>query len=356
MGTLRLYLALCVFVSHYYVVGHPTVLPAAVAVFCFFILSGFYMAMTIAENYGNDARGARRFYANRALRLYPSYLAVIFGVVALHASGVVLWGISGFNADGPLISRLPDMLNQATVLPNAIWRNLTLDTNAASNTLNLAWCYTVGIEGMFYLVAPFIVLRRLPVLIVTFVGSLGLHFLPATLGLDARQWQYDFFPATLVFFLAGVLAYRLYVVTRTIAFPRAIGWAGLAAVVASGWAPNPFAIFTNSPWIMAFYAAVALAVPFLFMASKGSRIDRLLGDLAYPFFVVQGIAGPLLGGGFGSSATPFWTTMALALAVSLGLRVLVERPIEGLRNRLRVATSPVQVAATAVAPAALLAP
>jgi peptidoglycan/LPS O-acetylase OafA/YrhL len=47
----------------------------------FFVVSGFYMSFIINEKYSVLPNGTSRFYLNRFLRLYPTYLAVLVAVV-----------------------------------------------------------------------------------------------------------------------------------------------------------------------------------------------------------------------------------------------------------------------------------
>src|SRR5262245_45783840 len=71
MGLLRFFLALSVAVWH---IPGPAfkLMYASVAVICFFIVSGFYMAMVLTERYDK----AGEFYWARFTRLYPAYFAM----------------------------------------------------------------------------------------------------------------------------------------------------------------------------------------------------------------------------------------------------------------------------------------
>jgi len=82
MGVLRVILALSVLLSH---VGGILISSGGrialyfgtggeVAVQCFYILSGFYMALILDGKYGRTAEGTLLFYTNRLFRLMPLYL------------------------------------------------------------------------------------------------------------------------------------------------------------------------------------------------------------------------------------------------------------------------------------------
>src|SRR5262249_37822732 len=72
MGLLRICLALCVLYEH--VGSGPAFIDGPGAVKLFFVISGFYMTMVLNSTYANDTAA---FYANRFLRLWPTYVAAM---------------------------------------------------------------------------------------------------------------------------------------------------------------------------------------------------------------------------------------------------------------------------------------
>lgn len=332
MGILRFYLAACVLIWHCHFVDHKQVLNSFAAVYCFFIMSGFYISMALSTKYIGPT-GTPRFYANRATRLFPIYLVVLFATAMANALGFARFGVPGINGTfTPLL-----VLDQITVLPYAVWRNLTLDTDGSSNSLAIGWYYTVGLEMMFYALAPFFTRWKLPNLILLFIVSGIVHFVPYMMGLPDRQWQYEFFPSTAVFFVAGVLSYRLYLAIKDTANPH-IGWVTIPAVIAYGfYFDQP--LYTNSFEPFAVYAALALMLPFLFIASKGSTVDAFLGDLSYPFYVVHGLAAGLVGGGVGIP-TNIRNALLLTIALSAVLHFLVDLPLRKTRDAIRGSKRP----------------
>ena len=89
-----------------------------------------------------------------------------------------------------------------------------------------------------------------------------------------------------------------------------------------------------------FYVSVWAAIPWLFAASKNSRIDRYLGELSYPLYLVHFLAvwflpSLLLRIGI-SQGMPLWI-LAASLGLSAGLIHFVSNPLEQIRQR-RVAT------------------
>lgn len=73
MGIVRFVLAMLVVVFH--LASVPKI--GGMAVQAFFVLSGYLMTLVMHNSYGYSAVGFGRFWANRALRLYPMYFLVI---------------------------------------------------------------------------------------------------------------------------------------------------------------------------------------------------------------------------------------------------------------------------------------
>lgn len=86
MGIIRFLLAMVVLASH---AGFWTdSIGARASVQVFFVLSGLYMAAVYTTKYRVAEHGARTFYLNRSLRLYPTYLFLLLLTA-------VVWYIAG---------------------------------------------------------------------------------------------------------------------------------------------------------------------------------------------------------------------------------------------------------------------
>ncbi|TGD57154.1 acyltransferase family protein [Flavobacterium humi] len=87
-GVLRTLLAIYVVLLHIF--GFPTL--GNYAVSFFFILSGFLMTHVMQKSYSYDFSGIRLFWANRFLRLYPTYWLVLLlsllAIVLLQGQGL----------------------------------------------------------------------------------------------------------------------------------------------------------------------------------------------------------------------------------------------------------------------------
>ena len=112
----RFILALYVVQGHFLGWGRGAPWLAWQAVFSFYVLSGFLMTLVLNQDYGFTAGGLVRFAANRWLRLFPIYYAVI-GLTVLYIAFI-----------GPL-----NLLNHEMTLPStgtAIFGNLFIVTQA----------------------------------------------------------------------------------------------------------------------------------------------------------------------------------------------------------------------------------
>jgi len=75
IGTFRFLLACLVILRHL----SPATAPYAgsIAVYCFYVISGFLITKTICHHYDQTPGGIGRFLANRLTRLYPTYFAAL---------------------------------------------------------------------------------------------------------------------------------------------------------------------------------------------------------------------------------------------------------------------------------------
>lgn len=291
------------------------------AVVTFMMISGFYISMVINERYGTDLQGTLAFYGNRLLRLFPAYWAVLVGCR-------LFW------------PNQPVALSDIFLIPQPFLGQFRLTENG----LYLGQMYTVALELMFYAIAPFIVLRRLRWLILAFAATAiytagaWLAIWKAGLPLQgdvASSWEYQFFPGTLLYFFAGALVYRFYLLVAKWRWSRLVGPLALPLLVAVGWL-TPSAhrdVWTNNFSVFAFYALVGGLIPFLFIASKAWRWDRLIGDLSYPLYIVHFPIIDLVDGtSWLAGKESGLVVLGLSLAFSIALYALVDRPVDRWRH------------------------
>jgi peptidoglycan/LPS O-acetylase OafA/YrhL len=193
----------------------------------------------------------------------------------------------------------------------------------------VAW--TLGIEVQFYLVAPFIVSRRIQICVAILAAAVGLRLWLVWIHYD----RYTYAPAVWCFFLMGHVSHRLTEHISERALQR-IGWAALALLPALGYLSGLFHPQFSYPdldriqyWV--FYVGFAIGIPALFAVSKSWRLDRNLGELSYPVYIshllVLGVASQL--------NLPFprnvWL-LCIVTTISGLLYLFVQRPIDAIRR------------------------
>jgi peptidoglycan/LPS O-acetylase OafA/YrhL len=368
VGILRFFLALSVVVWH--LPSRPfALLYAAVAVVCFFMISGFYMAMVLTEKYRGQV-GV--FYRARFWRLYPAYAAM--------AIAMVVW-FTVRPSPNPFTWRLPVpwheqiilALLQVTIAGQDIYelmnhiRGAPLRQFFSDKFFNPQWmlvgqAWSLSTEFFFYLMAPFVVrsVWRTAAALALF-ASLRMVLL-WTLGWT-WEWGYWFFPGAMLFFLMGSLAYHLH---RLLAVKADwIGWAALVAfsvllvwqVAAQGIllpAGPGASIDGGAFWI--FYAVFAAAVPFVFNSTKSITWDRWIGDLSYPLYLVHGVVLGVVFARYKTLHDTYWLMavgVGLSVAGAIAMRVIVELPFERRRHTsVRTARSGVRMPSHSAGPLA----
>ncbi len=303
------------------------------AVFAFFIISGFYMSLIINENYAKLPDGIRRFYLNRALRLYP----VHWTVLALFAVDHALSGTPSFligNDMVPMWRWLYAMFSNIFLFGTEVLPTM----DVANQTFVKGPLWSLSIECYFYLLAPFVVGRSLRTVVALFAAALVFRLSLYIAGASLVPWRYFFFPADLALFLLGSLSYRLFAWLDGKSVNRPFGV--LAAVLICAYLTWPrlwTAPDLDQPLSWCFFVFVALSTPSLFALTRNSSFDNMLGQLSYPIYLshtlVIGIVARtnILPMDKGLLAT------ILTLALSVGLYVSVDRPIEHIRQRVKAA-------------------
>jgi len=336
MGVLRLFLAFSVLVNH---LGlhfterstlsreHLHTVTGGHAVFAFFIISGFYMSLIINEKYAALPDGTRRFYLNRILRIYPSYYVallatVIFGFFSGHPT---VYAGYFFHPIGRWIAAIVTntVIFGSEILPSIDASNGNLDV------VGPVW--TLSVELYFYCLAPFIVRRSSPIVLGMMLVALVFRLTLAWANVPISPFRYYYFPSNIVFFLIGCVSYKIYAVLKSHPGMRTGGIvAALCLLAYLKFFPVWYDIDGRRTW--GFFSLIALSVPFLFALTKSSAIDRALGNLSYPVYVIHSfVCMVLVWMGIGKWTDPGIATVAVTLVVSVLLHRYLEKPIENMR-------------------------
>jgi peptidoglycan/LPS O-acetylase OafA/YrhL len=367
MGVIRVLLAVSVIIAHVGPIFGINVVGAVIAVKAFYIISGFYMSLILNEKYIGGNNSYQLFLSNRLLRLFPIYWAVLLLTV------LVCVGM-GVSSHGQFWSKLqPWIENYNQMGPGAvvylIFTNLFLlgqdmamflglnihtghlfftadfwKTNPQLYTfLLIPQAWTVGLEITFYLIAPFIVRRKLAVISTLILLSLSIRLVLGKFGLVNDPWNYRFFPSELVFFLLGNLSYRIYKRIENVDMSKGL----LAGITGFVWLYTISYGKLEIPFKEVIYFIVFfLAVPVIFKFSRRSRIDYAIGELSYPVYISHMFVVLFLGrmSILVRVLGPGLTVALVAVAMAMILNKIIARPIEKIRQA-RVHKSPKAVLA-----------
>jgi peptidoglycan/LPS O-acetylase OafA/YrhL len=304
MGLLRFLLALSVIVAHCGPVFGVKFSSGEIAVEAFFIISGFYMALTLTEKYFKAPNYYRLFITNRLLRLYPMYwamLILIFFADLVHGYFNGQYGnLQVFIDEYPnlkfgtllyLILVNITVLGQDTVyfFTGNSTGGLSFLNNAAPHGLVLYRfildlpLWTVSLEVIFYIISPVFVRLKLKSLVIILVIMLIARSVFKIQTVRFDPFVYRLFLLQLPFFLAGIVAYKFYIYLKNKHIPKAvfyilIGYLGLFTIFAQN-LPN-----TGAKDFI-YLASIFCAVPVLFVFSKNSKTDRWIGELSYPMYI-----------------------------------------------------------------------
>jgi peptidoglycan/LPS O-acetylase OafA/YrhL len=339
MGTWRLLLAWLVIADHTPGLRQIVDLEIGkIAVCTFFFVSGFLMPLTFNSHYHRYGwlGGARRFYLNRFLRIYPIYWAAL--VATLLAVGFYGPGLLEHAASVTDLERVRTYLQNVLLLglnQTFVWGgDFRLDPPA----------WTLDVELQYYALVPLLLLlgaRRRPWLTLTLIGLGGvsayLFFRPTQVyGIDRSLLAWS------LFFLLG---YGFYFSPALQSLALRKRW--LIAAIAALLVLARLSRFANLTTLLVTLAFIAVSAALLVLQQNRGfgALDRLFGDLSYPTYILHWICVELMArwvdGHFMQLGDRARFPLLLALNVLIssvaayaGLR-LIGDPIESLRRRIR---------------------
>jgi peptidoglycan/LPS O-acetylase OafA/YrhL len=355
VGIIRFLLAAAVVLGHapgWGGVGLPPIinpLPPYFAVQAFFVISGFYMEL-LRKRY--QPAPIWIFYSNRYSRLMASYWIICAATALLIiAMPEVPFPAGNFRFESTSETALAGFFNIA------MFGQDFASFVQLSNALLIPQGWSLALELWFYLLVP-LLWRTSDGTLWSIVGaSLVIRLIIILSPLPFVPWQQRFFPAELMFFVIGMLSFRRSDdIRRLIKGGPAWTLAICVLIVFVGWLIPPTIWSETQPkpmWPYSIMLAVVLyfTLPAIFEFTKGSRIDRNIGEFSYPIYLTH-----IMVGYFFEPAQRLWDgilLLALSIAVSAPLVYFVELPLERWRsNRLRFVTlsSPPNVKATSESP------
>jgi len=326
MGVLRCLLALSVLLVHD-MEGWLKLIDGVAAVQGFFVISGFYMALVLNERYDAPAT----FYFNRALRLFPTYWAVLLlTVVAAVLAGRPTFIDTAMQSDLTwdakalvFASSLLLVGSDAMLFLRPTEAGLVFTPDFWGQPPQLFWyhpippAWSLPVEMAFYALAPALVRSRWRLLAGLLLG-LSVRVVVYELFGSHDPWRYRFFPAELSLFCAGGLAYHFYRTIDAHAAAMHIGVACLGLLIAA------ILLYPHLPAATRYVpvsAGVLASLPFVFALTRDNATDRWLGELSYPVYlmhvpVLQYVSGTL---------AVVATTFAAAVLVHVLVQTAAER-------------------------------
>ena len=314
LGGFRLVLAALV-VFHHIIDRAPQVTMAGpIAVFGFYCLSGYLMTRVVNTTYADGLTGFGRYLANRALRIYPPY----FAVMALTIATIVLVPAAGTRFWPGLFA--PDNLARSLAIVGL--------TPATPTFIFPAW--SLGVELLHYVAIGALLGRSRPATLLWFLAGIEIAAVALMRGIPFEWLYYNPIGST-VAFAGGAMIWHF-----RDALPRSHAGAGASAVVALA-----LLSVTMSPEIGTaggIYVGLALSAICVILLRDLPELPfgRRCGDLAYPVFLLHMPVDKVVRGLLGADGREtLLVTLPLTLALSWLLMSAIETPIARWRDRLR---------------------
>lgn len=346
MGWLRFLLALNVVFFHTaHLGGTPYLLDGNAAVWMFYVISGFYMALVLNEKYSPAQRAL--FWSNRFWRLAPAYgvSLLLFALMWLVTGKLCSGDYCSDTAQWHSILQLDIRLLVGAVLANlaiigqdlfwlmvwypagVVW---TLEPSASALSgliLNMP-AYTLAAEILFYALAPFIVISRRRLAVATALAG-AYHLSLALSGHYVPQLYFSLSPSGLLVFFMGSWLYHLRAYWPKPASGTALWLMGITGVMLV------IAVGTTTDHTLKLYVALSAAfclIPVLFTLTATSRVDRWVGNLSYPVYILH---WPVLVWIIKAQGLQDYAPLAIPLTLVLALLImlLVDQPVDRWRQR-----------------------
>lgn len=345
MGMLRLWLATLILLNPDHIGGGAfvSVLFSPPAVEGFFIMSGFYLQQII-HSIPKHSPWMARFYLSRALRIYPTYWLVLALTFAVTYFAPQFYGIRDATMAQQVFTdpAVSHATRAAYVLGNISLMEMPALRASHSYYLLVPQAWTLVVEMLFYLCVPLLCT-------VSWRRLVGLFLLFAFLRYEVTRYiwvagtkppQARDFILYLPHFLAGALAFRFYTAQAARRLPlwfKHLMTVGTAAAILtlSVLDTAVLSVLSKQAACTLFVLLVLLASPFLAERFHHSRLDRYVGWLSYPFYLVHLLVGCALSLHFPNGS---WQLGAAAWLGSLLAAVvivhLVDIPITRYRHRI----------------------
>lgn len=304
MGLLRLILAISVVIGHSSPIFGISLVGGQAAVQAFYIISGFYMALILKEKYIGNNNSYKLFISNRLLRLFPVYWVIIILIIIVALISFYFTNGSEMIGMNAYLNNFKDLnffsfislvfVNVFMIFQDVImFMGIDLSNSQFFFTANykdtspylyefllVPQAWTIGLEIMFYLIAPFLMRLKIIYILILAIASLAIRLILINYGFDHDPWTYRFFPSELIFFLAGIISYEVYKKMPSIS--KKNGWFIFLSIIFITFVYS----FIDIPGKKYIYLFIFfLSLPFIFSLTKYWKNDRAIGELSYPVYI-----------------------------------------------------------------------
>lgn len=347
-GIFRFVMALLVLVTH---IGGIEV-AAGIAVWGFYMLSGFLMTGVLNRRYGFKRKGLTRYAASRAVRLFPTYW------VSIAITALFLYFVHG--------SVSPTAVNSGLALPQTLHEHISGLFIVGSTTFGLGRLahslspasWAVDIEILMYICSCIFLSRSERIAKYTsiiLIAAFPLLWLAAKMLMArgdmtlANEVVYSFLPAALLPYALGCWLWF----TRE-RIPSYLS-NDLTAVLASAGIVACFLVIRHFSVTGAYILSLPLLGIIIHRCSKFSfsghlrGADDILGRMSYPIYLMHWFCAYLVAlvGARGLTLTwylgdevrfnlaGFFAVTALVCIVGFVFAVGLEGPVERFRNRFK---------------------
>ena len=317
------------------------------------------MSLILNEKYIKGNNSYKLFITNRFLRIYPIYWTILILVVLMPAIDYVFFHGQPGGPFGAYIKYFKSMdfgafaflvftnillffqdavmfLGLDTSNGHLFFTSNFRQTNPQFYTfLFIPQAWTIGVELLFYVIAPFLVRKKIYWIIPLIFLSIGLRLFIYSHGLYHDPWTYRFFPTELVFFMLGIVSYHIYKLIRVKTINKILLNSGLVAIILF---IVLYPLINGSAKYYIFLILFFISLPFIFYMTKKWKVDNFIGELSYPIYICHNFVLHIMEVVFKhfkiyNNLLSLLVSIVAILLFSFALNELIAKRIEKYRQR-----------------------
>lgn len=349
MGSIRFLLAITVVLCHSPWLDGLFFIGGRNAVQIFYVISGFLISYLLLEK--KSYVNVQSFYLSRWLRIWPLYALVALFSLLLNRHFTDFYRHLPFDAAILLVVSNIIIFGQDMVMFMGIDQANLVFTKDFKNSeillfqgLIISPAWSLAVELMFYLVAPFILHRR-ALMLTVLLASLALRVVLINLGFgNIDPWSYRFFPTELAIFLLGAVSHQILMPFYKQCFGKKL--TSISAYVTASFVTFALVfnlLFQNVNQDLSNAIAILLfviIVPFTFIFTVQNNWDTLIGELSYPIYIGHAVILFVVGKYFPRMGITdvFYLAMAnvlFSITFAIFLNRIANKYFEPMRKKVR---------------------